>query len=66
MTRIQAFESVRASEEYQKKHLIIDCYLFMRGSEPSEDELNAWFQYDDETIKTGILYSDEFNNAYGV
>lgn len=66
MTRIQAFESVRASEEYQKKRLIIDCYLFMRGSEPSEDELNAWFQYDDETIKTGILYSDEFNNAYGV
>jgi hypothetical protein len=66
MTRVQALDSVRASEEYQKKRLIRDCYLVMRGSEPSDDELNAWLSQDEDTIRNGILYSDEFNNNYGV
>ena len=29
MSRIEAFESIRSSEEHQKKALIVDCYLVM-------------------------------------
>ena len=65
-TRIQALDDLRNSDEYRKKRLIIDCYMVMRGSAPSEDEINFWMQHDEDTIKHGILYSDEFNNKYGV
>ena len=66
-TRVQTFDDLRASDEYKKKHLIIDCYMVMRGSAPSEDELNDWMQVEsEEDIKNGILYSDEFNNKYNV
>jgi hypothetical protein len=66
MTRVQAFDSVRESDEYRKKQLIIDCYRFMRGCDPSPDELNAWLGDDEENIKNNILYSEEFNTRYGV
>lgn len=66
MTRIQALMNLRESDEYKKKQLIIDCYRFMRGSDPSNDELNAWFYESEEDIKNGILYSEEFNNRYNV
>lgn len=72
-TRIQAFDDLRASDEYNNNHpdpvklqLIKDCYMVMRGSEPGADEINLWIQHDEDTIKHGILYSDEFNNKYGV
>ena len=66
-TRVQAFDDLRDSDEYKKKHLIIDCYMVMRGSAPSEDELNDWMQVEsEEDIKKGILYSDEFNTKFGV
>mgnify|MGYP004641844699 CR=1 FL=1 len=65
-TRVQTFDDLRASDEYKKKHLIIDCYMVMRGSVPSDEELNDWMQQDEDTIKNGILYSDEFNNKYNV
>lgn len=66
-TRVQAFDDLRDSDEYRKKHLIIDCYMVMRGSAPSDEELNDWMQVDsEEDIKNGILYSDEFNNKFGV
>lgn len=66
-TRVQAFDAIRDSDEYKKKRLIIDCYLCMRGTAPSSEELDDWMQvgsYAD--IKNGILYSDEFNSKYGV
>lgn len=66
MTRIEAFDSIRASEEHAKKSLIVDCYLVMRGSIPSEDEINGWMEQSDDDIKHGILYSDEFNGNYNV
>ena len=66
MSRIEAFESIRNSEEHQKKALIVDCYMVMRGNLPSNEEINDWFQYSEDEIKHGILYSDEFNNNYGV
>jgi GH25 family lysozyme M1 (1,4-beta-N-acetylmuramidase) len=66
MTRIEAFNSIRESDEYKKKQLIIDCYKFMRGCEPSDEELNAWLSDNDDNIKGNILYSQEFNNAYEV
>lgn len=66
MTRIEALMNLRESDEYKKKQLIIDCYRFMRGSDPSNDELNAWFYESEEDIKNGILYSEEFNNRYNV
>lgn len=66
-TRVQTFDNLRASDEYKKKHLIIDCYMVMRGSVPSDEELNDWMQVESEDdIKNGILYSDEFNNKYNV
>lgn len=66
-TRVQAFDDLRASDEYRKKHLIIDCYMVMRGCAPSDEELNDWMQVESEDdIKNGILYSDEFNNKYNV
>lgn len=65
-TRVQTFDDLRASDEYKKKHLIIDCYMVMRGSVPSDEELNDWMKQDEDTIKNGILYSDEFNNKYNV
>lgn len=65
-TRIQAFDDLRDSDEYKKKHLIIDCYMVMRGSAPSGEELNDWMKQDEDAIKHGILYSDEFNNKFGV
>ena len=66
MSRIEAFESIRNSEEHQKKALIVDCYLVARGSLPSDEEVDFWFNRTDDEIKQGILYSDEFNNRYGV
>ena len=66
MSRIEAFESIRNSEEHQKKALIVDCYMVMRGNLPSNEEINNWFQYSEDEIKQGILYSEEFNNNYGV
>ena len=72
-TRIQAFDDLRNSDEYNNNHpdpvklqLIKDCYMTMRGSEPGVDEINFWMLHDEDTIKHGILYSDEFNNKYGV
>ena len=65
-TRIQAFDDLRNSDEYRKKRLIIDCYMVMRGSAPSDEELNDWMKQDEDAIKHGILYSDEFNNKFGV
>jgi hypothetical protein len=66
MTRIEAFNSILESDEYKKKRLIRDCYLVMRGLEPSDDELNDWLSQDEDTIRQGILYSDEFNGNFGV
>ena len=66
MSRLEAFESIRNSEEHQKKALIVDCYLVARGSLPSDEEVDFWFNRTDDEIKQGILYSDEFNNRYGV
>lgn len=66
MTRIQAFDSIRDSDEHKKKSLIIDCYLVMRGSLPSDEEVEFWLHKSDDEIKQGILYSDEFNKKYGV
>ena len=53
-------------EEHKKKSLIIDCYLVMRGSLPSDEEVDFWFNQTEDEIKQGILYSDEFNGRYGV
>jgi hypothetical protein len=66
MTRIEAFNSILESDEYKKKRLIRDCYLVMRGLEPSDGELNDWLSQDEDTIRQGILYSDEFNGNFGV
>lgn len=66
MTRIEAFDSIRDSDEYKKKSLIADCYLVMRGSLPSDEEVEFWFHQSEDEIKQGILYSDDFNNKYGV
>lgn len=66
MTRIQAFDSIRDSDEHKKKSLIIDCYLCTKGSLPSDEEAEFWFHKSDDDIKQGILYSDEFNKKYGV
>ena len=66
MTRIEAFDSIRDSDEHKKKSLIVDCYLAMRGSLPSDEEVDFWFHQTEDEIKQGILYSDEFNNRYGV
>lgn len=63
MTRWQAFLAVYDSEECQKKLKIMMMYLVMRGSLPSREELNTWFNSDDIHE---ILYSDEFNQNYGV
>lgn len=72
-TRVQAFDDLRNSDEYNNNHpdpvklqLVKDCYMIMRGCEPGADEINFWMQQDEDTIKHGILYSDEFNNKYGV
>lgn len=65
-SRIDAFDNIRGSEEHAKKQLIVDCYLVMRGSIPSYDEIEFWFAQDEDSIKNGILYSEEFNNNYGV
>lgn len=66
MSRIEAFDSIRDSDEHKKKSLIIDCYLVIKGSLPSDEEVEFWFHKSDDEIKQGILYSDEFNNKYGV
>ena len=66
MTRIQAFDSIRDSDEHKKKSLIVDCYLVMRGSLPSDKEVDFWFHQTEDEIKQGILYSDEFNGRYAV
>lgn len=66
MTRIQAFDSIRDSDEHKKKSLIIDCYLCAKGSLPSDEEVEFWFHQSEDEIKQGILYSDDFNNKYGV
>jgi GH25 family lysozyme M1 (1,4-beta-N-acetylmuramidase) len=66
MTRIEAFNSIVASDEYEKKRVIIDCYLATRGSLPSNSETDYWFNQSIDDIKSGILYSEEFNNNFGV
>ena len=66
MTRIEAFDSIRNSEEHEKIALIVDCYLVMRGELPTPEEVSNWMIYDSDDIKRGILYSDEFSNRYGV
>lgn len=66
MSRIEAFDSIRDSEEHKKKSLIVDCYLVMRGSLPSDEEVEFWFHQSEDEIKQGILYSEDFNNKYGV
>jgi GH25 family lysozyme M1 (1,4-beta-N-acetylmuramidase) len=66
MTRADAFWSVVSSEEFTKKAVIMQCYLFMRGSLPSDEEVESWFGLDVVDIVSGILYSDEFNGRYGV
>lgn len=66
MTRIEAFDSIRDSDEYKKKSLIADCYLCAIGSLPSDEEAEFWFHKSEDEIKQGILYSDDFNNKYGV
>lgn len=66
MTRIQAFDSIRDSDEHKKKSLIIDCYLCTKGSLPSDEEAEFWLHKSDDDIKQGILYSDEFNARYAV
>ena len=66
MSRLEAFEAIRNSDEHQKKALIVDCYLVMRGSLPSDEEVDFWFNRTDDEIKQGILYSDEFNARYNV
>lgn len=63
MSRWQAFLSVFESDECQKKLKIMMMYLVMRGSLPSREELDAWFNSDNIHE---ILYSDEFNQNYGV
>lgn len=66
MTRIEAFDSIRDSDEHKKKSLIVDCYLVLRGCIPSDEEIDSWVGYSEDEIKKGILYSDEFNQKYGV
>ena len=66
MTRIEAFDSIRSSEEHEKVALIVDCYLVMRGELPTPEEVSNWMIYDSDDIKRGILYSDEFDCRYGV
>ena len=66
MTRIEAFDSIRSSEEHEKVALIVDCYLVMRGELPTPEEVSNWMSYNSDDIKRGILYSDEFSNRYGV
>lgn len=66
MSRIEAFDNIRDSDEYRKKSLIVDCYMVMRGTMPSDEDINNWFQYSEDEIKQGILHSNEFNSKYGV
>lgn len=68
LTRIQAFDSVRDSMEYERRNVINDCYLVMRGTTPTSDEFHNWFDSDltNNEIINAILYSDEFNEKYGV
>lgn len=66
MSRLEAFESIRNSEEHQKKSLIVDCYMVMTGALPTEDELSYWFKRSEDEIKQGILYSVRFNKTFGV
>lgn len=66
MSRLEAFESIRNSEEHQKKSLIVDCYMVMTGALPTEDELSYWFKRSGDEIKQGILYSVRFNKTFGV
>ena len=63
MSRWQAFLEIYNSDECQKKLKIAAMYLVMRGQLPSREEVDNWFNT--ENIH-GILYSDEFNNNYGV
>lgn len=66
MTRVEAFNIIRDSDECKKKTLIVQCYLAMRGSMPSNEEVDQWFNLSEEEIISGILYSDECNNHYGI
>lgn len=72
MTRIEAFESLRNSEEYRVKSLINDLYRVMRNQLPSDEELDSWFRcyidndMSDRDLEEGILRSEEFNNNYNV
>jgi hypothetical protein len=66
MTRIEAFNSIVASDEYEKKRVIVDCYLAMRGGLPSDSEVDCWFNQSIDDIKSGILYSEEFNDSFGI
>lgn len=70
MTRIEAFDDIRGTEsyenEYKKKELIAACYRVMRGESGTDEEIDMWMEYEPDEIKHGILYSDEFNERYGV
>ena len=63
MSRWQAFLEIYNSDECQKKLKIVAMYLVMRGQLPSREEVDNWFNTDNIHE---ILYSDEFNNNYGV
>ena len=63
MSRWQAFLEIYNSDECQKKLKIAAMYLVMRGQLPSREEVDNWFNTDNIHE---ILYSDEFNNNYGV
>lgn len=63
MSRWQAFLEIYNSDECQKKLKIIAMYLVIRSQLPSREEVDNWFNTDNIHE---ILYSDEFNNNYGV
>ena len=63
MSRWQAFLEIYNSDECQKKLKIVAMYLVMRGQLPSREEVDNWFNTDNIHE---ILYSDEFNNNYGL
>ena len=63
MSRWQAFLEIYNSDECQKKLKIVAMYLVMRGQLPSREEVDNWLNTDNIHE---ILYSDEFNNNYGV
>ena len=63
ISRYQAFLDIFNSDEGKKKIEIMMMYLFMRGSLPSRQELDEWFNQDEIY---NILYSEECNNNYNI